>query len=408
MLERRASEIAIIGAGLTGCCLALELAGRGRRVLLLDRDDAPMNRASLRNEGKIHLGLIYAADPTFRTAALQLDGALSFTPSLRRWLGDRADAIGASSAFDYLVARDSILDADALSEHFARLEALAAERLAADPSLDYLGERVDWLARPASRRARYGDAKVGAVFETTERAVNTDDLAREVAAAVGAHPNIETLFGTRVETAARMSAGVRLDCAGPERRVLVEADQAANCAWEDRIRIDETIGVEAAPGWVYRLKYRLMARTPAALVGAASATIVIGPYGDVVLRDDGIAYLSWYPTGCRGWTHDIAAPADWGPACRGETDAETARSVASEALRNLAEWYPEIAAAKPLYVDAGAIVAYGNTDVDDPKSGLHDRTRIGVFGDGVWFSVDPGKLTTAPLFTLEAADRICS
>ena len=37
-----------------------------------------MNRVSLRNEGKIHLGLIYANDPTFKTARLQLTGGLRF------------------------------------------------------------------------------------------------------------------------------------------------------------------------------------------------------------------------------------------------------------------------------------------------------------------------------------------
>jgi hypothetical protein len=33
---------------------------------------------------------------------------------------------------------------------------------------------------------------------------------------------------------------------------------------------------------------------------------------------------------------------------------------------------------RPILVDAGAIVAYGKTDVDDASSALHDRTQIGV------------------------------
>ena len=81
------SPIVILGAGLTGCSIALELAGRGHRVTLLDQDAVAMNRASLRNEGKIHLGLIYANDPTFATAELQLRGALAFQKLLRRWCG---------------------------------------------------------------------------------------------------------------------------------------------------------------------------------------------------------------------------------------------------------------------------------------------------------------------------------
>lgn len=79
-----ADRIVVTGAGLTGCSVALELDRRGYEVELLDRFDKPMLGASLTNEGKIHLGLIYAADTSFRTAEMQLRGALSFSPPLRR------------------------------------------------------------------------------------------------------------------------------------------------------------------------------------------------------------------------------------------------------------------------------------------------------------------------------------
>ena len=61
---------------------------------------------------------------------------------------------------------------------------------------------------------------------------------------------------------------------------------------------------------------------------------------------------------------------------------------------------------EPVQVDAGAIVAVGQSDGDDPCSELHDRTRIGVTSHGRYHSIDPGKLTTAPLFAIEAADRV--
>ena len=60
----------------------------------------------------------------------------------------------------------------------------------------------------------------------------------------------------------------------------------------------------------------------------------------------------------------------------------------------------------PVSIDAGAIVAYGRSDVDDPDSGLHDRSRVGVLSDRGYHSVEPGKLTTAPLFAMQAADAV--
>jgi glycine/D-amino acid oxidase-like deaminating enzyme len=71
-------SIAIIGAGIQGCCVALELASRGRRVQLFDRADLPMTEASRWNEGKIHLGYVYAKDDTLATARAMLAGSFVF------------------------------------------------------------------------------------------------------------------------------------------------------------------------------------------------------------------------------------------------------------------------------------------------------------------------------------------
>jgi hypothetical protein len=80
--------------------------------------------------------------------------------------------------------------------------------------------------------------------------------------------------------------------------------------------------------------------------------------------------------------------------------------VARETIAAIAAWMPAIANAAPLAVDAGSIVAHGHTDVDDRASGLHRRTQVGVHSVGPYHSVDPGKLTTAPVFALEAAERV--
>ena len=186
----------------------------------------------------------------------------------------------------------------------------------------------------------------------------------------------------------------------------LDAGQVVNCLWEERLRIDRSAGLEPSAGWLHRLKFRVIARLPASLRSGPSVTLVLGPYGDVVVRSDGTAYLSWYPAGLRGWTHALAPPAAWDAACRGEAPAELAAAMARDILAGLDPWYPGIGASEPLLIDAGAIVSYGHTDVDDPNSGLHDRTRIGVQSAGPYHTLDPGKLTTAPLFGRVAAERV--
>jgi glycine/D-amino acid oxidase-like deaminating enzyme len=133
--------VAILGGGLMGAATALELATSGVAVLLIEQDLKLLNRASLRNEGKIHLGLIYANEGSLDTAGLQLEGALSFRRLLARWLGEGATSLPLSSRFIYLVADSSICSPDALEAHYARVDDLYRERLAEDPAIDYLGHR---------------------------------------------------------------------------------------------------------------------------------------------------------------------------------------------------------------------------------------------------------------------------
>jgi hypothetical protein len=52
------------------------------------------------------------------------------------------------------------------------------------------------------------------------------------------------------------------------------------------------------------------------------------------------------------------------------------------------------------------IVCWGATDIDDPSSELHRRRDIGVHDHDGYFSIDTGKLTCAPLFATELADRV--
>jgi hypothetical protein len=186
----------------------------------------------------------------------------------------------------------------------------------------------------------------------------------------------------------------------------MRAEQVVNALWEDRRRIDASLGVPPEPGWVHRLKFRIIVRLPERLRGLPSATMVLGRYGDVAIRPDGSAYVSWYPLGLRGWTHALAPPAAWDAPCRGEVSTEEARTLAAQTLAVIGLWYPGIDESTPLHIDAGVIVAYGNTDVDDTGSGLHHRSHIGVVSVDGYHSVEPGKLTTAPRTAMVAAARV--
>jgi hypothetical protein len=75
-------------------------------------------------------------------------------------------------------------------------------------------------------------------------------------------------------------------------------------------------------------------------------------------------------------------------------------------LEAIGNWSPGLQKSKPILVDAGIIVAFGKSDVDDPSSELHQRSLVGVTSVNGYHSLDAGKLTTAPMFARIAAERV--
>jgi glycine/D-amino acid oxidase-like deaminating enzyme len=402
------AEVLVLGAGLQGAGVALELARRDIPVTVVERDPRPLHRASLRNEGKIHLGLIYAHDRSLDTAFRQLDGALRFRSLVTRWVGHE-DWLTRSTPFHYLVAHDSLVAAGRLAEHYAAVAEGCRWRLGEDPALDYLGVRPERLTRPlrdTEIAAHFDPARITAGFASEERAIDPAALAEALRRVLSRASPVRLLVSHEVRALAEEPGGFQVEGDGPDGPWRIHARQVVNATWERRLALDRQLGLEPPRDLLHRLKYRVIARLPERLRDAPSVTMVLGRYGDVVVRPDGTAYLSWYPAGLQGWTHDIEPPAAWDAPCRGEVPEETARAIASGILAGIDAWYPGIVRAEPILVDAGAIVAIGRSDVDDATSGLHDRSQIGVFTHGAYHSVDPGKLTTAPMFAVETADRV--
>src|SRR5690606_34430140 len=88
------------------------------------RESAPMAGASRWNEGKIHLGYLYGADPTLGTARHVLPGGLVFGRLVSDLVGEDVTGHATTSDDIYLVHEDSVVGIDALGRHFAAVSAL--------------------------------------------------------------------------------------------------------------------------------------------------------------------------------------------------------------------------------------------------------------------------------------------
>ena len=385
-------DLIVIGAGIQGATLALALAERGVGSTILERGPLPLSGASLRNEGKLHLGFVYALDRSGRTTAAMVEGALTFTPLLERWCGELDWRSSRSDRFVYVAVNGGLAGPDELEVHYEAVMA-EIERAGRDLGFLYLGDQsIGTVSRGRGPAPGVRDGVAGAWFETPERSVDPRMICTALARAIADEPLIELRTGHRVTGARRVASGFALDVLTPSGPRSLEATQVVNCSWESRLGLDRQ-ALGEAPDACYRVKHQVMVRGPGASA-FRPLTLVQGPYGDLVPWPGGDVYISWYPV---GRTHFGDSPAD---------ELLPDPGVASSTLSEMSRLVPGLGRFRVIDHAPSHIVAAGTSDIEDPSSGLHFRSRTGVTGSDGWWSPDSGKLTTAPLASERCAALI--
>ncbi|MFG1432325.1 FAD-dependent oxidoreductase [Xanthobacter sp. V2C-8] len=389
--------IAIIGAGLQGACLALELAALGQAVTLIDAAPEPMSEASRWNEGKLHLGFVYANDPSRRSSDAMVQASLEFLPNLERLLGRDLSHVVAPHRFVYGVPNDSLVTVAQVGEHFEGIVRRLAGHAGRWPRI-FGGQAWQPPVEVAVDGVFAGD-HVLAAFATPEIAVDTHALADLVAARLREEPLVRLVTGMEVVSVNRREGMFRLDFAdGSSERGF---RSVVNASWRSLMRLDATAGCHPGRPWLYRYKTAIHIRGSAAAI--PSCTFIVGPYGDIVNFGDGRFYLSWYPT-CRLAMSDQADLPHMA-----DLDSGQRATIAAQSLQGLAKLIPGasgIVLDEAPDVQGGWIFAWGGSDISDRRSELHQRHDVGAFVDKGYISVNTGKYCMAPFNAFRLARRI--
>src|SRR5580698_10407426 len=222
--------VAVLGGGLQGCCTALALAEHGANVVLFEQSDSLLSRTAVANEGKIHLGYMYAADPTLETARLMIEGALGFAPFFERYLGIPIDQMKTSVRTNYLVHRDTQRNPDAVIAYLKGVNQLvleaSKERRLAYFGLDLAAPLRCWS--PEDRAASFDPAVALQVFETPEVAIDPEELASKLRNCVSNHPRIEVRLENRVLQADRLTDSIRISAERAEGRIAEDFRHVVN------------------------------------------------------------------------------------------------------------------------------------------------------------------------------------
>jgi glycine/D-amino acid oxidase-like deaminating enzyme len=389
-------RIAVLGGGMLGLCTALELTRRGKHVTLIEGATDIMQGASRWNEGKIHLGYLYAADPSFNTATRIIPGGLAFVELLEHHLCQSLDAFTTEDDV-FLVHRGSVVSADSFASYAARVSELVRQAASRNDAPRYLTDvrngRVHRLA-PSQLAEVTSSSDVVAGFRVPERSVSTVPIADLLCRAVRAEPRIELHVATRVEGVHRRDDG-RMDVAirNGADSAFDGFDVVVNALWEGRPAIDASLGVMPPAPWSHRFRVALFAHAPRSRL--RSAVLCTGPFGDVKRYADGRLYLSWYQAGLLAEGHAIEPPRD-----QATLTPERQATVKERTLAALADYFPRVAdlpgAASELEVHGGWVYAIGQGSLADRASTLHQRDKFAVSVDRGYISVDTAKYSLAP------------
>ena len=332
-----------------------------------------------------------------------IKGAVAFSPLLRRWLGPDLDKVPVSKPYYYAVRRDSMVPVAEIDAHLRACNAIIREE--PDGPVEYFGH--DYRRAPERLRTYehiYNGENIVAAYSTSEIAIDTWALADLIGTKLSANPKINCIMQATVlgVTPRAKAADVSFTRSGDT--FCERYDHVINATWDSLLAIDATAGIQPMRPWLFRIKHSVRAYCRERGVALPSTTMVLGRYGDIVDYTNGSFYLSWYPAAMTQMTKALTAPSERDLDSRGEKKMFEAiqrglwdNVVAMEAFARHVEDY---------HVSGGVIFTWGETDIDDPGSRLHERSSIGPMSYGHYHSINTGKMTMAPLFGQMMADHI--
>jgi hypothetical protein len=384
-----------------GSCLSLFLARKGVDVTLFDMAPAPMTGASRWNEGRIHLGYIYSADPSLRTAHYVLPGGLSFGRLVSDLLGESLAGEMTREYDLFLVHSESVVDAAHVHRYLDAVSDLVREQ----PEYGkYLSDPSNTRVFPLSRAELDSVAdtrNITAGFRVPERSVRTSWIADRICATLSAEPGVTPRMDARVTSATPVGpvdGSWCVQCEGGGGEIF---DVVVNALWHGRLAIDLTAGLAPEGEWSNRYRVSVFARTSRP-IDVPNAIVVTGPFGGIRSCNGRDFFLSWYPTGLLSDSNALL-PEQPMPLSKKEKQCHVER--VGEGLKSVMPGACEVLAnADDIAVEGGFVFARGQGSIGDPDSSLHRRDRFGVQRFGRYFSVDTGKFSTAPLLA-EALSR---
>ena len=400
---QQVKRVAILGAGIQGCLMALMFKRHGYDVTLIDKSNDIMNRASTAGESRIHLGLEYSNDPSMKTASYMLESALRFSSYVEYLLGHKLDWSSLKSRrLTCLVAKTSLVSPNQFEEYGEKLGNMYEDILSSHPELSYFNERPPKILIGKTQiPSVVNSSLIEAAYESIEICLLAKKL-KEVIRVALHEASVNIVLGRTV-------LDVKENKKDEFGRLRVisdigehDYDVVVNALWEGRAAIDEKMKVNNnAENESYRVKASVRLPNHHSLSNLPAVSIVNGPFGDFVRygpKDQ--LYFAWHPASPSIITKNFT---EIFKGFERHANVDFPSGFEEEMIDNNKKAFEMIfpgvdtSIFDSAIVGAGYVVANGEVDIADQSSGFHERRDTpNLISPNGYVSVKTQKFTNAP------------
>ena len=241
----------VVGAGVFGCALAIQLRQQGRSVLLVEREKQPLERASFNNQARVHQGYHYP-----RSMLTAMRSRINFA----RFVADYGDCVDQSRPAYYAVARS-----------FSKVNAYQFRRFC---------QCIGAVARPAPKniKALFHQKLIEEVYHVEEPVFDANRLRERLLDELSQN-RVQLRTNFEVVQIRRDPEGMRVSIRhvdSPEREEAVRAKLVLNCTYSSLNEVLRHSDMET-----YTLKHELTEMALVSLPHPLSdlcITVMDGPF----------------------------------------------------------------------------------------------------------------------------------
>ncbi len=248
MLKRSHYDYVVIGGGLYGSVLAADLALMGSRVLLIEKEGRLIERASLRNQARVHNGYHYP-----RSLLTALRSRVNFP----RFVEDFAPAIVSNFETIYAIPRQ-----------FSKVSARQFQRFT-----EHFGAPIERASR--RQTSLFNMNLIDGVFSVMEYAFDAIRL-REIMVGRLEQAGVEVALNTCVDRVTKVVDGIRVEYTSSDGPGLLTGTEVVNCTYSGINHLLKNSGLPTI-----RLKHEwteMALITPPEELKSIGITVMCGPF----------------------------------------------------------------------------------------------------------------------------------